>query len=190
MYKNDNRAFPSGVPIGKSPGTADHRTAHYRRRLFARNDRAGAPSASRAGVACRRHAPAGAQSTLRRHSRLGQTLDAVRGAPVYHVRLLQQLQQIRFLLRDLVHRALLGRLVRPPAYQPRAVAKAVAAEMVVADLHHELRLQRLPLRRTLGRPAARPAGRVAGKTRRRDQLFQFLGQRGFPRSLIVEVKPT
>src|SRR5947209_8651930 len=51
---------------------------------------------------------------------------------------LQQLQQIRFLLLYLIQRALLWRLVRTPAQQPRAVAEAFAGEMVVADFDNEL----------------------------------------------------
>src|SRR3954471_6641962 len=48
--------------------------------------------------------------------------------------------------------------------------------MIVADLHHMLRLERLPLRRTLGRPATRPARRLAGEAWRRDIALELLGQ--------------
>src|SRR5262249_52503415 len=90
---------------------------------------------------------------------------------------LQQLHQVRLLLLDLVQRALLRRLVGTPAHQPGTVAEAIAGKVVVADFHHELRLERLPLGRALGRPAARPARRVAGEAGRGDQFFQARGQR-------------
>src|SRR6185437_9442319 len=92
--------------------------------------------------------------------------------------LLQQPHQVRLLrARHLLRRALPRRLVRPPAQQTWAVAEPAAGEMIVADLDHELRLERLPLRRALGRPAARAAGLVAGEAGRADQLFELLGQR-------------
>src|SRR4029077_8863264 len=85
--------------------------------------------------------------------------------------------RVSLLLLDLIERALPRRLVRPPAYEARAVTEAAAREMVVADLDHELRLERLPLAGALGRPAARTARRVAGESRRRDQNLQFFGER-------------
>ena len=54
------------------------------------------------------------------------------------------------------------RLVGSPAQQPRAVPEALAAEVVVADLDHQLGLERLPLAE-LGRPAARAARRLPVK---------------------------
>src|SRR6185295_5742681 len=91
---------------------------------------------------------------------------------------LQQLQHIGFLRLDLVERALPRCLIGPPAQQARAVAKTFAAEMVVADLDHELGLERLPYRRAFGRPAARTTGRVAGEALRRRELLQPRGERG------------
>ena len=71
------------------------------------------------------------------------------------------------------------------------MTEAPAGEMIVADLDHELRLERLPFRRTLGRPAARSAGRVAGEAGRRDELFQLLRSALFSLPLLSdEVKPT
>src|SRR5437763_12694403 len=49
--------------------------------------------------------------------------------------------------------------------------------MVVADLDHEFRPERLPLARAFRRPTARAAGGIAGEAGRGDQLFQFPGQR-------------
>src|SRR5215510_5545716 len=85
---------------------------------------------------------------------------------------LQQSHQIGLLLLHLIERALPRRLVGAPAQQPGAVAEALAAEVIVADLDHELRLERLPFGRALRRPAAGPAGGVAGEARRRNELFQ------------------
>ena len=100
-----------------------------------------------------------------------------RGSSPHSGEAFQQLHQIAFFCStcSIVHCS--RRLVRPPAQQPRAVAEAVAGEMVVADLDDELRLERLPFGRALGRPAARAARRVAGEAGRRDQLFQLRGQR-------------
>src|SRR6201995_1826617 len=58
------------------------------------------------------------------------------------------------------------------------MAKALAAEMVVADLDHELRLERTPLCRPLGRPAARAARRVAGEAGLCNQRLEAVGQCG------------
>src|SRR5262245_6483747 len=49
--------------------------------------------------------------------------------------------------------------------------------MVVADLDHELGLQRLPFARPFGRPAARAAGCISRETRRCDQPLELLGER-------------
>ena len=56
------------------------------------------------------------------------------------------------------------------------MAKAIAGEVVVADLDHQLRLERTPFARSFGRPAARPARRLAGEPRRRDQALEPFGQ--------------
>src|ERR1700704_1464524 len=90
---------------------------------------------------------------------------------------LQQLHQIPLLLLHLIHRALLRRFVGPPAQQARAVAETVAREVVVADLDHELRLERHPFAGTFGRPAAPAARLVAGEAGLPDQLFELFGQR-------------
>ena len=44
-----------------------------------------------------------------------------------------------------------------------------SGEMIVRDLHHQLGLERLPLRAALRAPPARPARRAAGEARRLDQ---------------------
>src|SRR5581483_3611611 len=58
------------------------------------------------------------------------------------------------------------------------MAKALAAEMIVADLDHKLRLQRTPLRRAFGRPAAGAARGIAGEAGLCNQRFELVGQRG------------
>ena len=50
-----------------------------------------------------------------------------------------------FLL-ELIERALLRRLVRSPTQDRRAMAKSLAAEMVVGDLDDQFWLERTPLR--------------------------------------------
>jgi len=67
------------------------------------------------------------------------------------------------------------------------VAKALAGEMVVADLDNKLGLERLPFAGAFGGPAARPARRVAGEAGRRDRLRVSAG---LSSRLIVEVNPT
>src|SRR5262245_18970999 len=54
---------------------------------------------------------------------------------------------------DLLERALARRLVRPPAHESRSMAEATACHVVVFHLDHQLVLERLPFRRTLGAPA-------------------------------------
>src|ERR1043165_4271633 len=61
--------------------------------------------------------------------------------------------------------ALLWLLVRTPAQELCAVAKAAAGEVIVLNFAHKLRRERLPFSRSLGCPTARPAGRIAGETR-------------------------
>src|SRR5262245_16151859 len=92
---------------------------------------------------------------------------------------LQQRHQVRLLLLDLIESALFRRLVGTPAQQTRAVPKALAREIVIATLDHELRLQRLPFARALRRPAAGPSRRVAAKAGRGNQSFEFFGERRF-----------
>ena len=63
--------------------------------------------------------------------------------------------------------ALVRPLVGPPAHEARAVAEAVAGDVVVLHFGDQLELQRLPLRAALGRPAARSARCIAGEIRAR-----------------------
>src|SRR5262249_57263704 len=86
---------------------------------------------------------------------------------------------VRLLLHDLIHRALPRRLVGPPAQEFRPVAKAVPREMIVLNLDHELRLERLPLRGAAGRPSAWPAGCVAAEPGRRHEPLELEGGRFF-----------
>src|SRR5450432_819992 len=89
----------------------------------------------------------------------------------------QKLHRIDGRLFELVERALPWRLVRPPALDRGAVAKPLAAEMIVSHLDHQFRPQRIPFRRALGRPAAGAARRVAGKAGFCDQRFELRRQR-------------
>src|SRR3954453_8147847 len=75
----------------------------------------------------------------------------------------QELHRIDGLLLELIEVALARRFVGPPAQDRGAVAKPLAAEMIVGHLDHEFRLQRTPARRTIGRPAARATRCIAGK---------------------------
>src|SRR5262249_15020680 len=50
---------------------------------------------------------------------------------------------------------------------------------VVANLDHELRFQRLPLRRAAGGPSARTARRATGEPRRRDEFLELQRERLF-----------
>src|SRR5438094_5806148 len=69
----------------------------------------------------------------------------------------------------LVHGALARRLVRTPAQELGAVAEPAAREMIVADLHHQLRRERLPLARALRAPPTRTPWRAAGEARGLDE---------------------
>src|SRR4051794_3105762 len=60
--------------------------------------------------------------------------------PGYRLHLFQQLHRIHRLLFQLLEAALPRGLVGAPAQDRGAMAKALAAEMVVADLDHEFRL--------------------------------------------------
>ena len=91
---------------------------------------------------------------------------------------------------NLRQRALLGCLVGTPAQQPRAMAEATAAEMIVATSTTSFgrsgshSLERLVDQR-LGPPGAlpvKPGGSING--------FSFLVSAGLSWFLIVEVKPT
>src|ERR1044071_6541982 len=57
---------------------------------------------------------------------------------------LEQRQRLAAAFDHLIERALFGSLVRPPAQQPRAMAKAVAGEVVVFNFNHEFGAERLP----------------------------------------------
>src|SRR3954470_19685155 len=96
--------------------------------------------------------------------------------PGYRLRLFQQLHRIGHLLLQLLEAALPWCLVGAPAQDRGTVAKSLAAEMIVADLDHQLRLERTPLCRALGGPAARPARRVAGESGLADQFFKPVGE--------------
>src|SRR5262249_20552390 len=93
------------------------------------------------------------------------------------VGLAQELREICLLLRELVHGALARRFVGPPAQKFRSVAETVSGKMVVANLDHELRFQRLPLRRAAGGPSAWTVGRAAGDSRRRAESLEFQRER-------------
>src|SRR5256885_7310289 len=86
----------------------------------------------------------------------------------------EQTQRGAASLRDLVHRALPGRLIRTPPNQARAMSKSAASEMVVTNLDHELRLKWFPFGRAFGAPATRTARRLARESGRLDQGLEFL----------------
>src|SRR6185437_9592419 len=73
--------------------------------------------------------------------------------------------------------ALPRRLVRPPAKEPRAMPEPSPRDLVVADLHDQLRPQGTPLTRALGAPAARATGCPAREPRPAPQLPQAPRQR-------------
>src|SRR6266536_1884947 len=70
---------------------------------------------------------------------------------------------LRSAFAQLIQSAILRELVRPPAQESGPMAKASAGKMIVAHLHHQLRLQRLPLAAALRAPSARAARRFAGE---------------------------
>src|SRR5262245_11579114 len=53
----------------------------------------------------------------------------------------------------------------------------MTAHVVVFHLGHQLRLERLPFRRTLRAPAARASGRVAGESGRLHELLELRNER-------------
>src|SRR5690349_18200378 len=55
---------------------------------------------------------------------------------------------------DLLHRALLGYLVRPPAQQLGAMSETLTGDMVKTNLDHELGPERFPFAATVRAPAA------------------------------------
>jgi hypothetical protein len=79
--------------------------------------------------------------------------------------------------RNLVERALTGRLVGTPSHQLRAVPEAVAGDVIEPHLDHEFGPKRLPFATALGAPSARAAGRLARKSWRLTQFFKSSGQR-------------
>src|SRR5438046_4399084 len=101
-----------------------------------------------------RHGPSG---RLRREQlRDGQVAGAARGP-------------------DLAPRAVLWILVRPEAQEPRPVPEAIALELVVAHLDHELRPHRVPIKLPALRPAALPAGDpLVAQPPLRDHLRELL----------------
>src|SRR5687768_4325319 len=90
----------------------------------------------------------------------------------------KQRQQTGLLLPDLLELALARRLVSSPAQEARAVPEALAGGMVVADLHHNPRLQQLPSGQPIRRPPAWPSRRGSGEAGRGDQRLQLSCQRG------------
>src|SRR5687767_11513553 len=76
----------------------------------------------------------------------------------------------------LLERALFGSFVGPPAYQFRAMAEAIAGDMIVAHFDDKVGPQRLPFGGAFGAPAARRAGRVAGEAGWLDESFEPLRQ--------------
>src|SRR5439155_4907775 len=79
---------------------------------------------------------------------------------------------------DLAPRAVLRILVRPEAQEPRPVPEAIALELVVAHLDHELWPDGVPIQLAAGRPAALSA---------RDPLVAQLPLRDHLRELLLEL---
>src|SRR5262249_9752654 len=78
---------------------------------------------------------------------------------------------------DLVHSALMGRLVRPPANEVRAVAESVLGHVIIFYFDHQPGVERQPFRPTLAAQSAWATGRGAIEAGRRDQSFQSFGER-------------
>jgi len=82
---------------------------------------------------------------------------------------------LHFATGDLIHRAFARRLVGPPTEEFRAVTESALGEVIVADFHDELGIERFPFARALGAPATRAAGRFASEsTALFDWFFQLL----------------
>src|SRR6266849_4879768 len=79
-------------------------------------------------------------------------------------------------MRDLIHRALLWRLVGTPAQYFRPVPKATAGEMIVSNFDNDFWVDWFPFAAAFRAPATRSAGCIAGKTRRFAQSFEFSRQ--------------
>src|ERR1043165_7772583 len=79
---------------------------------------------------------------------------------------------------QLIHGALARVLVRAPAHESGTMTKTAAGEVVVFDLHYQLRRQRLPLRAPFGAPAAGPTRGGAREAWRLDQFLEAPGKAG------------
>src|SRR5271154_6010231 len=90
---------------------------------------------------------------------------------------LYQIHCCSVLALNLIHGANARRFFRAPAQKLCAMAEAASGEMVKLNLDHQLRLERFPFQRMLCAPAARPPRGLACEAWRRDELFEFLGER-------------
>src|SRR5436305_13437416 len=73
----------------------------------------------------------------------------------------------------LFQRALLGRLFRTPANEFRAMPESSSGEVIESNLHHQPRIQGLPLCRSLRTPPAGASRRFACKSGWLDQRFEL-----------------
>src|SRR6266581_5961540 len=88
-------------------------------------------------------------------------------------RRLQQPHRRRGFLHNLLHGALLRRLVRTPAQELGPVSKAACAEVVVLHFYHEMSGQWLPVPTTLAAPAAGPTGALSSEAGRFDERLKL-----------------
>src|SRR3954447_20668456 len=79
---------------------------------------------------------------------------------------------------DLLKRALLRCLVRPPAQELGAVPETITRDMIETHFHHQFRSNRLPFAASRGTPAAWPARCFPGEARRFAHGFKSAGQLG------------
>jgi len=82
-------------------------------------------------------------------------------------------------LLQLVKPALPWGFIVPPPHKLRPVAETAAGEVIVLDLHDQLRLERNPVARSVRCPSAGAPRRAAGKAGRLPQGLEFSGQ-AFP----------
>ena len=77
---------------------------------------------------------------------------------------------------DLREETLTGLFVGSPSKKSGAVTKAAPGEMIILNLNHQLRCQRLPFGRSLGAPTAWSTGFVSGESRRLNQRLKLCCQ--------------
>ena len=89
---------------------------------------------------------------------------------------LQQIEYGTVFALYLLRAALRGIFLGAPPQELGSVTKAASSKVIELNLGDELRLQRLPFRRTLGAPAAGTAWGIPSAAGRLDQFLQTLGK--------------